>query len=70
MDILSPLGFAHLIALAVALEEKGLNSNAPVCSSWVWVNRNTAGRRVDRPLGHPPSPRLPLKPSYPTPSIP
>ncbi|CAK0875171.1 unnamed protein product [Prorocentrum cordatum] len=51
MDILSPLGFAHLIALAVALEEKGLNSNAPVCSSWVWVNRNTAGRRVDRPLG-------------------
>ena len=25
---------------------------APVCSSWVWMNRHTSGRSIERPLGN------------------
>eukprot|EP00959_Pyramimonas_sp_CCMP1952_P253453 5295793-Pyramimonas_sp.AAC.1 len=47
------MGFSHLVGLALAIQDMGFSANAPVCSSWVWVNKDTSGRRAHRPLGRP-----------------
>ena len=51
-DILDDLGFAHAINLGCQLVDGGSHNTAPVCSSWVPINRHTSGRRCFRPLGH------------------
>ncbi|CAE7735215.1 unnamed protein product [Symbiodinium necroappetens] len=51
-DIQSGLGFAYGLALTLRLfRNAGLNFEAPVCSTWVWVNRATSGRSRAYPLG-------------------
>ncbi|CAL1147042.1 unnamed protein product [Cladocopium goreaui] len=52
-DILNPLGFCFALSLCIRLfKEAGLAWFAPVCSSWVWINRHTSGRSQERPLGY------------------
>lgn len=51
-DFLSGIGFAYGLALVMRLfQTAGLAWLAPVCSSWVWINRYTAGRSRSDPLG-------------------
>eukprot|EP00969_Alexandrium_andersonii_P140741 6225839-Alexandrium_andersonii.AAC.1 len=38
-DILHHIGFVYCTALALKLRDGGGSNTAPVCSSWVWVNR-------------------------------
>ncbi|CAL1133886.1 unnamed protein product [Cladocopium goreaui] len=51
-DMLSGIGFAYAISLVLRLRRTaGLCWLAPVCSTWVWINRSTSGRSRERPLG-------------------
>ena len=52
MDILSPLGFLHAVKFALKLRRGAQCVLAPVCSSWVWLNRGTSGRSELTPLGN------------------
>lgn len=51
MDVLSPEGYALLVSLALRTGCGSFKLTAPVCSTWVWVNRGTSLRSWDRPLG-------------------
>lgn len=51
MNWLRANGFAYAIHLALSLGDASQAVMAPVCSSWVWVNRSTSGRSIQRPLG-------------------
>eukprot|EP00969_Alexandrium_andersonii_P158145 6988570-Alexandrium_andersonii.AAC.1 len=44
-------GWLVALALSLALSFNGQATTAPVCSSWVWMNRSTSGRSRTRPLG-------------------
>ena len=48
---LSAHGFLHALTLAMSLRDGGQSTNAPVCSSWTWINRSTSQRSVGKPLG-------------------
>ena len=44
-------GFAAAVLLVLSLQRGGGFFAAPVCSSWVWLNRGTSRRAVWSPLG-------------------
>jgi len=54
-----PMGTIHgeqgflfaIFAVLCLLRDLGLGTMAPVCSSWVWLNRSTSGRSIRSPLG-------------------
>ena len=50
-DMLSAEGFLHALMLIRRLKPSSLVHLAPVCSSWVWVNRGTSKRSREHPLG-------------------
>jgi len=50
-DIMSDEGFCNTIHMCLRVKPGSVNVFAPVCSSWVWVNRGTSGRSEARPLG-------------------
>ena len=50
-DLCSLTGFLYALSLAARTKRRGLHSWAPVCSSWVWVNRWTSKRSTSNPLG-------------------
>ena len=50
-DILSPAGFITALILVLRLCVGGCLYMAPVCSSWVWINRSTSGRKPWEPNG-------------------
>jgi hypothetical protein len=47
----SDMGFVAAIHYNLKIACGGGFLAAPVCSSWVWVNRATAGRSISQPLG-------------------
>ena len=51
-DINTALGFCNSLLCALRVQSPGQAVLAPVCSSWVWVNRHTSKRSSARPLGH------------------
>ncbi|CAL1143856.1 unnamed protein product [Cladocopium goreaui] len=51
-NMLTGLGFAYGLACTIRLYKAcGLNFEAPVCSTWIWLNRSTSGRSGDSPMG-------------------
>jgi len=50
-DILGASGFALALNSALRLRHHAICPLGPVCSSWVWVNRNSSGRSYLNPLG-------------------
>ena len=50
-DFLSSHGFLHALTLAMRLEDGAFTMHAPVCSSWVWINRSVSLRTISFPLG-------------------
>ena len=50
-DLLSVIGYLHALNCATALVDGSVSMNAPVCSSWGWVNRGTSCRTGGDPLG-------------------
>ena len=51
MDLCTAAGFGLALQLMIRLMPSGIIWLAPVCSSWVWVNRSTAGRNPVHALG-------------------
>ena len=51
MDILGDKGFCYAVLLALKLRPGGFCMLAPVCSSWVFMNRGTSGRSRSSPVG-------------------
>ena len=49
---LSSIGFVHALCCAIQLEHGAFSMNAPVCSTWGWINRATSGRTVCFPAGN------------------
>ena len=43
-DFTGALGFCYATLLALRLAPGGIALAAPVCSTWVWINRSTSGR--------------------------
>ena len=43
-DFTGALGFCYATLLALRLATGGIALAAPVCSTWVWINRSTSGR--------------------------
>lgn len=52
MDLCTPAGFAVALWAVMKLRPNALAVFAPVCSSFVWINRSTSGRSVSLPLGN------------------
>lgn len=52
MDINSSHGFAHAVHLMCCVKPGGSCLLAPVCSSWVFMNRGSSGRTFAQPLGN------------------
>eukprot|EP00971_Amphidinium_carterae_P043524 856384-Amphidinium_carterae.1 len=50
-DFISARGFAAVLALTLRLRKSSVFFSAPVCSSWVWINRATNKRSCSSPLG-------------------
>ena len=52
-DLLMPLGYCNALQWARQLKSGvGFTFWATVCSTWVWISRNSVGRSKARPLGH------------------
>ena len=51
MDILGDIGFLNALALALRVRGGGGILAAPVCSTWVYMNRGTSRRSVANPHG-------------------
>jgi hypothetical protein len=51
MDLCTPSGFAVALWAMMTLRRNGVAFFAPVCSSWVWINRATSKRSAAMPLG-------------------
>jgi hypothetical protein len=51
MDFLGDRGFAYCLQLGLALLPCAQMMMAPVCSSFVWINRSTSKRSLLNPLG-------------------
>ena len=51
-NILSVQGFIAAVQFVLQLEDGGGIFSAPVCSSWVWMNRSTSGRHSALPAGN------------------
>lgn len=51
MDFCGTKGFITAIILVLQLVPGASSLAAPVCSSWVWMNRSTAGRKIWKILG-------------------
>eukprot|EP00438_Fugacium_kawagutii_P030697 Skav213051 [mRNA] locus=scaffold364:34927:36864:+ [translate_table: standard] len=52
MDIMTAQGFCLALLMALSVKDGGFAMIATVCSSWVFVNRATSGRKLWRPLGN------------------
>ena len=52
-DILIPKGFFNALALSLLLRVGSQGTYAPVCSSWLWLNRGTSRRCSARVFGDP-----------------
>ena len=50
-DFLSPIGLVVAMILVMRLKQGGLSHWGTVCSSWIWISRNTMGRSTYNPLG-------------------
>ena len=51
-DILTPYGFIYATTMVMSLDQRtGILWLATVCSSWVWMSRNSTGRSIRNPLG-------------------
>lgn len=50
-DLLSAQGYSHAVALVLKTKWGGALWTAPVCSTWVWINRGTSERSWGAPLG-------------------
>ncbi len=50
-DFCSVAGFCHVLSLALQCVGGCQSMNAPVCSSWSWLNRGTSKRSLSEPLG-------------------
>ena len=50
-DFLGAKGFGYAVWLVLSLRLGAQSLLAPVCSSWVWVNRGTSKRSIFKPLG-------------------
>jgi hypothetical protein len=50
-DLCSPVGFLTALFLCMRLKSNGMLWLAPVCSSWVFMNRGTSQRSWWNPLG-------------------
>ena len=46
-------GFLHALHMLLCLKDAAVHLTAPVCTSWVFLNCATSGRRLLRPLGVP-----------------
>ena len=57
-DFTSAKGFALAVALCLSLRAGGFLLAAPVCSSWVWLNRGTSLRCEFCPLGMGPNTQM------------
>ena len=51
-DFTTPEGLVCLIFYVMCLHMRGLNFHAVVCSTWVWMSRNSTGRTHARPKGN------------------
>ena len=51
-DFTTPEGLVCLIFYVMCLHMRGLNFHAVVCSTWVWMSRNSTGRTHSRPKGN------------------
>eukprot|EP00959_Pyramimonas_sp_CCMP1952_P042494 888529-Pyramimonas_sp.AAC.1 len=51
-DMNSDSGFANALHMVLRCKSGSINVLAPVCSTWVWVNRAAAGRSEWDPLGN------------------
>eukprot|EP00969_Alexandrium_andersonii_P318207 14056699-Alexandrium_andersonii.AAC.1 len=52
MDYNSAIGGLHALQLAAMCEDGGGSLSAPVCSTWVALNKGTSGCSYGRPLGN------------------
>ena len=50
-NILTPQGFIHICHMTLCTIDGGSHNEAPVCSSWTFMNRGTSGRSASKPLG-------------------
>eukprot|EP00969_Alexandrium_andersonii_P190998 8437568-Alexandrium_andersonii.AAC.1 len=51
MKMLSAPGYVLFLKLLLQIRGGGFKLAAPVCSSWVWINRGTSRRSWSNPLG-------------------
>ena len=51
-NLLGDEGFLHGLKLALSCRSGACGWLAPVCSSWIFLNRFTSGRTATRPLGN------------------
>ena len=51
-DAIGSEGFVHMVILAMALLPYGLAHFGTVCSSWVFMCRDSSGRSHEYPLGY------------------
>ena len=51
-DVISPPGQYLVLHALLRLKLGAAMLAAPVCSTWIWLTRNTTLRGVDRPLGY------------------
>eukprot|EP00969_Alexandrium_andersonii_P351382 15435312-Alexandrium_andersonii.AAC.1 len=51
-DVTSPRGQAVVLQVLLRMKLGAALLAAPVCSSWIWINRNTAARSPFAPLGN------------------
>eukprot|EP00959_Pyramimonas_sp_CCMP1952_P307188 6429575-Pyramimonas_sp.AAC.1 len=54
----SDAGFANALHMVLRCKPGGIHVLAPVCSTWAWVNRHTAGRKEWDPLGNTKRPQV------------
>ena len=50
-NLMHEAGMIYALYIALRVKDGGGSNTAPVCSTWVWVNRATSQRSVYRPLG-------------------
>eukprot|EP00969_Alexandrium_andersonii_P021278 929209-Alexandrium_andersonii.AAC.1 len=57
-DINNSCGFLHALHMLMKVRPGGAHFTAPVCSSWVFMNRSTSKRSATRPGGDTSSPSV------------